>query len=348
MLTEGIEALWVRQEDNRRYLSGFTGDSGQLLITATEQYLLTDGRFTEQARAEATEFQVVDLGNKPWEQFREVLAAAGVRKLHFEAEHLSYAAYQDFVEQLRDWQQPLNLLPARGLVEKLRLYKDEAELDLIQKAVDLADAGFAYLLTIIRPGIRERDLALELEYYLARQGSEGPSFETIIASGPRSALPHGVASERILQPGDLVVMDFGAIYSGYHSDLTRTVALAPVAPEWRRLYNTVLEAQRLGIAAICSGREGREVDAAVRDYISACGYGEYFRHSLGHGVGLAIHEGPTLSSRNENKLAPGMVVTVEPGIYLPGRGGIRIEDVVLVQENGARVLSRSPKEFIEL
>jgi Xaa-Pro aminopeptidase len=285
MAAEGVEALWVLKEDNRRYLSGFTGDSGQLLITGTDQYLLTDGRFTEQARAEASSFQVVDLGNNAWAQFQSVLAAAAVKNLHFEAEHLTYAAYEDFVEQMQGWPQPLKLFPARGLVEKLRLHKDETELALIQKAVDLADAGFDYLLTIIRPGLSERDIALELEYYLARQGSEGPSFATIIAAGPRAALPHGVASDRILQPGDLVVMDFGAIYGGYHSDLTRTIGLAPVAPQWRQMYDIVLEAQRLGIAAIQAGREGREVDAIVRNYICDAGYGEYFTHSLGHGVG---------------------------------------------------------------
>ncbi|KYH31371.1 aminopeptidase YpdF [Moorella mulderi DSM 14980] len=348
MAAEGIAALWVRQEENRRYLSGFTGDSGQLIITATSQYLLTDGRFIEQAREEAPDFEVVDLGNKPWEQLGATLAAAGVAELHFEAEHLSYATYEEFLEQAKDWPQPVKLEPSKGLVERLRQVKDDTELALLQKAIDLADAGFRHMLRILRPGITERDIALELEYFLGKQGSLGPSFTTIIAGGPRASLPHGVASGRVLQPGDLVVMDFGAIYDGYHSDLTRTVALAPVDPEWRHLYNVVLEAQRKAIAAIRPGLAGREVDAVAREHIAAAGYGPYFSHGLGHGVGLAVHEGPTLSSRSEVKLAPGMVVTVEPGIYLPGRGGIRIEDVVLVQEDGALVLSHAPKEFIEL
>ncbi|GEA15978.1 peptidase M24 [Moorella sp. E308F] len=348
MTAEGIKALWVRQEENRRYLSGFTGDSGQLLITTTSQYILTDGRFTEQAREEAPDFEVVDLGNKPWEQLGATLAAAGVAELHFEAEHLSYATYEEFLEQAKDWPRPVKLKPVKGLVERLRQVKEEAEVQLLQKAIDLADAGFRHLLQILRPGVSERDIALELEYFLGKQGSSGPSFTTIIASGHRAALPHGVASGRVLQPGDLVVMDFGAVYEGYHSDLTRTVALAPVAPEWRHLYHVVLEAQERAIAAIRPGMTGREVDAIAREHIAAAGYGPYFSHGLGHGVGLAVHEGPTLSSRSEVKLSPGMVVTVEPGIYLPGRGGIRIEDVVLVQENSARILSHAPREFIEL
>lgn len=348
MIQEGIEALWVLREENRFYLSGFTGDSGQLLITETEQFLLTDGRFTEQAREEAPFFQVIDLGNNPWKEMGAVLAAAGVKELSFEAEYLTYAAYEELNNHIREWPQPVKPVSTKGLVEKLRLIKDQVELGYLQQAVKLADAGFDYLLKILHPGISERDIALELEYFLGKQGSQGPSFTTIIASGPRAALPHGAASERILQPGDLVVMDFGAIYGGYHSDLTRTVALAPVEVEWRRLYEIVLRAQRLGIEAVIPGREAHQIDAVVRDYIGAVGYGEYFRHGLGHGVGLAVHEGPSLSSRSEIKLTPGMVITIEPGIYIPGRGGIRIEDMVLVQENGPGVLSQAPKEFIEL
>ncbi|WP_258359247.1 M24 family metallopeptidase [Moorella sulfitireducens] len=348
MASRGITALWVRQDENRRYLSGFTGDSGQLLITTTSQYILTDGRFTEQARLEAPGFEVVDLGNRPREQLAGALFAAGVTELYFEAEHLSYAAYEEFLKQARDWPRPVDLKPVKGLVEQLRQVKDEGEIRLLQKAIDLADAGFHHLLRILRPGIRERDIALELEYFLGKQGSSGPSFTTIIAGGPRAALPHGVASGRVLQPGDLVVMDFGAVYEGYHSDLTRTVALAPVDPEWRRIYNIVLEAREKAIAAIRPGLTGREADAVAREHIAAAGYGPYFSHGLGHGVGLAVHEDPVLSSRGEVKLAAGMVVTVEPGIYLPGRGGIRIEDIVLVEEGGARVLSRAPREFIEL
>ncbi|OIQ07735.1 aminopeptidase YpdF [Moorella thermoacetica] len=348
MEREGITALWVHQDENRRYLSGFTGDSGTLLITPTAQYLLTDGRFTEQAREEAPDFQIIDLGPHPWEQLGQTLAAAGVEKLFFEAEHLTYATYEEFLEKARDWPRPVSLAPVKGLVARLRQVKDAEEIAVLEKAIAIADAGYNHLLSILRPGLTERDIALELEYFMGKQGSRGPSFTTIIASGPRSALPHGVASDRVLQPGDMIVMDFGAVYGGYHSDLTRTVALAPVTAEWRRLYDIVLAAQQQAIAALRPGIQGREADAVAREAIVAAGYGDYFSHGLGHGVGLAIHEDPTLSSRSEVKLAPGMVVTVEPGVYLPGRGGIRIEDVVLIQEGGARVLSRAPKEFIEL
>ncbi len=348
MAARDIAALWVCQEENRRYLSGFTGDSGQLIITATARYLLTDGRFTEQAGQEAPDFTIVDTGSKPWEQLGATLNAAGVTRLHFEAEHLSYAAYEEFYAQAAKWPRSVELVPARGLVEGLRQIKDAYELQLLQQAIDLADTGFNHLLQVVHPGITERDIALELEYFLGRQGSRGPSFTTIIAGGPRAALPHGVADERVLQPGDLVVMDFGAVYGGYHSDLTRTVALAPAAPEWRQLYHIVREAQEQAISTIRAGITGREVDAVAREHIAAAGYGPYFNHSLGHGVGLAVHESPSLSSRSEVELSAGMVATVEPGVYLPGRGGIRIEDVVLVQEGGARVLSHAPRDFIEL
>nr|WP_235612883.1 Xaa-Pro peptidase family protein [Moorella sp. Hama-1] len=348
MVRAGISALWVRQEENRRYLSGFTGDSGSLIITPTAAYLLTDGRFSEQARKEAPDFQVVDLGPDPWDKMGTVLVNTGIEQLSFEAEYTTYATYAEFQEHARDWEQPVTLAPVKNFIDKLRQVKDQGEIATLERAIAIADAGFNHLLTILRPGLTERDVALELEYYLGKQGSSGPSFTTIIASGPRSALPHGVAGERILQPGDLVVMDFGAVYDGYHSDLTRTVALAPAPGEWRRLYDLVLAAQEKAITAIRPGMTGREVDAVAREHIAAAGYGEYFSHGLGHGVGLAIHEAPTLSIRSEVQLAPGMVVTVEPGVYLPGQGGIRIEDVVLIQEGGARVLSRAPKNFIEV
>ncbi|MDK2820097.1 MAG: Xaa-Pro aminopeptidase [Clostridia bacterium] len=348
MLKEDIEAIWICQLENCRYLSNFTGDSGQLLITHDNQYLLTDGRFIEQAQTEAPDFKVIDLGKNPWEQLGKTVASSGVKKLHFEAQHVTYATYQILSEKAKSWQTPVSLVPSKGIVENLRLVKDENEIKLLQKAIDIGDAGFKHILKFLRPGVSERDIALELEYFLGKLGSSGPSFATIIASGPRSALPHGVASERVLQPGDLVVMDFGAIYNGYHSDLTRTVALGPVAKEWREIYNIVLTSQLKAIDAIRSDLEGKYIDSVARDYITNAGYGEYFTHSLGHGVGLAVHEGPTLSGKSDIKLSSGMIVTVEPGIYLPGQGGIRIEDVVMVQEDKVQVLSKADKEFIEL
>lgn len=348
MIQAGISALWVRQEENRRYLSGFTGDSGSLIITATAGYLLTDGRFIEQAQKEAPDFQVIDLGSEPWDKMGALLADTGIEQLFFEAEYTTYATYAEFQEHARDWPRQVNLAPVKNFIDRLRQVKEQGEIASLERAIAIADAGFEHLLTILRPGLTERDVALELEYYMGKQGSSGPSFTTIIASGPRAALPHGVAGERSLQPGDLVVMDFGAVYNGYHSDLTRTVALPPAPVEWRRLYDLVLAAQEKAIEAIRPGMTGREVDAVAREYITAAGYGKYFSHGLGHGVGLAIHEAPTLSPRSEIKLEPGMVVTVEPGIYLPGQGGIRIEDVVLIQEGVARVLSHAPKNFIEV
>lgn len=348
MRLEGINALWVRKEENRRYLSGFTGDSGQLLITMERSILLVDGRFVEQAVTETASFEIVDVGNDPWGMLGIVLARADVDVLHFEAEHFSYHTYEEFLKRSGGWTKTVMLQPASSPVEKLRLRKEAGEIELIHKAAEIADAGFNHILKYLRPGIKERDIALELEYFLGKIGSDGPSFTTIIASGPRSALPHGSASGRVLKSGDIIVMDFGATYGGYCSDLTRTVALAPQEPFWQKIHGTVMEAQGIAVAAIKPGIEARELDSLAREHIKQAGYGDYFVHGLGHGVGLAVHEGPTISGLSDTVLETGMVFSIEPGIYLPGKGGIRIEDLILVGEEGGLALSGAPKEFFVL
>ena len=227
----------------------------------------------------------------------------------------------------------------------MRMLKDEDEIALIQRAAEIADAAFAHILGFLKPGLTEKEVALELEIFMRKQGASGPSFETIVASGWRSSLPHGVASDKVLESGDFVKMDFGAMYDGYCSDLTRTVVLGQPSERQREIYTIVLEAQKLAIDAAKAGMTGAELDKIARDHITSHGYGETFGHSLGHGIGLEIHEGPRIGATGSDLLKPGMVITIEPGIYLSKWGGVRIEDDVLLLPDGQkRVLTRAPKQ----
>jgi Xaa-Pro aminopeptidase len=337
----GVEAMLVGSSVNRRYLSGFTGTSGALLFTPGGQYLLTDFRYMTQAPAQAPDYQVVEHAPDMLDTVKELLAEAGVKRLGFEERHVSYADWASWSEKLK----PVELVPLDGLPEKLRVKKDGDEIAVIREAAKLADAAYAHILHFARPGVTELDLAAELEAFMRKNGASGPSFDTIVASGERSAMPHGVASTRKLQPGEFVTFDFGALYQGYCSDLTRTIVVGEPTDRHREIYGIVLEAQEYALANIRPGMTGREADALTRDIIARYGYGEFFGHGTGHGIGLEIHEAPRLSKQSETVLEPGMVVTVEPGIYIPGFGGVRIEDDVVVTESGIEVLTSSPKAF---
>lgn len=342
MAAEGLDALVVSSPFNRVYLSGFTGSSGWLVVSAQRAALVTDGRYVEQAAQQAVGFEVVK--HEPLEQFAVIAAEvkeAGATRVGFEAHVATFAEY----EQLKAAVDPPELVPAKPLVEELRTIKDAGEIGSIRKAVALADQGFAHVQGFIRPGMREVDVALELEFFLRRQGAEGMAFETIVASGPRSALPHGVASERVIQSGEFVTLDFGCRVDGYCSDITRTVAVGEPPAELRTIYDLVLRAEQAALAAIAPGKTGRDVDRVARDIIAAAGHGERFAHGTGHGVGRFIHEGPRLSPKGETVLQPGMVVTIEPGVYVPGVGGVRIEDMALVTETGYLCLTEAPKEL---
>lgn len=341
MAEAGIPVLLVTGEQNRRYLSGFTGSTGVLLITAERADFLTDFRYLEQVRAESPDFNLVRVEHTWLDTLRELAAEVGIHELGFESDHMTYRQYQAMDEKLAGF----TLTPTRGLVERLREVKEKEEIAAIRRAVDIVDEVFASIVRDIGRGWRETEVASEMEYRFRRAGAEGTSFTTIVASGARAALPHGVASEKVLEPGDLVVVDCGCIYQGYCSDFTRTLHVGPEPADWQEeIYRIVLEAQRKGIAAVRAGVSCREIDAAAREVITAYGYGEYFGHGTGHGVGLEIHEEPRLSPFEERPLAVGNVVTVEPGIYLPGKGGVRIEDMLVVRKNGAEVLTQTPKE----
>lgn len=339
-----IDGLMVTRPENRRYISGFTGSSGALVITADKAVLITDFRYVEQAKIQAPEFEVVMHGTPFVATLKEVLASCGVRRLGFESDHLTFAQHRSYSEALEG----IELVPAEGLVEKIRIIKDAGEIEALAKAAELGDAALEEVLRMVRPGVTERELALELEFFMRRHGADKVGFDFIVASGERSALPHGVASDKEIKLGDLITFDFGCYYEGYTSDMTRTVVLGKADAKQREIYELVLRAQLAALEAIKPGASGVEVDKVARDIISAAGHGEHFGHGLGHGVGLMVHEGPRLSPSSADVLEPGMVVTDEPGVYIPGWGGVRIEDLVVVTEEGSRVLTKFPKELIEL
>ncbi|MDI3299481.1 MAG: Xaa-Pro peptidase family protein [Bacillota bacterium] len=341
----GYEAVWITRANNRYYLSGFRSSAGALLITRERSCLITDFRYVEAARQGAPDFEVHRHGQAPEEDMlavgRRILEEESVRNVAFEAGDLSWAAGEELRERWRGFE----VLPDRGLVEELRLVKDPSEAEAIATACRIAEEALEEALPELKPGVRESDFALALEFAMRRRGAEGVAFDFIVASGPRGALPHGYASERRVEAGELVTIDFGAVWRGYASDVTRTVAVGRVDAEQRRVYEIVRAAQQAGLEAIRPGARGAEVDAVARERIAREGFGPAFGHSLGHGVGLDVHEAPRLAAGSEDRLEPGMVVTVEPGIYRPGWGGVRVEDTVLVTADGYRNLCTSSKEL---
>ncbi len=340
-----LDAVLIAKPENRAYLSGFTGSAGLLLISRDRAALITDFRYIEQATAQAPAFDVVKMESTNQAALARLVDEWGVSRLGFEGDFLTVDDHRNYQQAAAGCQ----WTSITGLVEGLRMIKDETEIELMRKAAAIADDAFAQILPLIKPGVLERDLATELEYRMKKLGAEGVAFETIVASGVRSSLPHGVASDKPLEQGDLVTFDFGALYQGYCSDMTRTVMVGEPTDKQREIYGIVLEAQKRGVAACRPGITGKELDAVCRSYIAEKGYGEYFGHGTGHGVGRFIHEGPRVSQRGGDVvLQPGMVVTVEPGIYLPGWGGVRIEDMLLITESGAESFTHSPKELLIL
>ncbi|MDP4125816.1 MAG: Xaa-Pro peptidase family protein [Bacillota bacterium] len=340
MLAENIDAYVVIRPENGRYMSGFTGGEATLFITSERACLLTDFRYIEQARVQAPDFEIVKTGLDHFEVLSELGQKA--QRVGFEGDFITFLGY----ERLKDALPQAELLSLPDLVSHLRSVKDKSEIELIRKAVRIADDAFAEVLKTVEIGQTEEEIGLNLEYAMRRAGASGGSFDFIVASGLRSSMPHGTASSKQIQLGEFLTMDFGAIYQGYCSDITRTVFLGEPEEKHREVYEIVLAAQLAGIKAVAPGRTGKDVDAVARKIITDAGYGDYFGHGLGHSVGLAIHEGPNLNMREERVLEPGMVITVEPGIYIPDWGGVRIEDIVLVTETGCEVLTQAPKDFI--
>ena len=340
---QALSAVLVSKRINVRYFSGFAGSAGVLAVSPTTRKLFVDFRYVEQARQTAPEYDVVKCQANPLDAAAEYLQQQEFERIGFEAEDLTVADFRRIASVVAEnrWN-PV-------VLDSLRVVKSADEVAKIETAARILDQAFAKILPQIRPGIAENSLAAILEYEMRQMGSERTGFATIVASGPRSALPHGVAADRLLATGDLVVFDFGAVFDGYHSDMTRTVCLGPASHRQRQIYDTVLSAQMAGLAAVRPAALCREVDGVARGIIAQAGFGDFFGHGLGHSVGLAIHESPRLSPlAGEARLEPGMVVTVEPGIYLPGWGGVRIEDLVVVTADGCRILSHTTKQLLEL
>jgi len=342
MASEGIEALLVSTPVNVAYLTGFSGTLGYVFVTAKSAYLLTDFRYLGVAREQAGGYEIVNVGPSVWKRVAELAADEGISALTVEGEHVTMAVYNKLLEEAPE----LAVTAETSPVNRLRKVKSMEEQDAIGAAVTLADEAFLHILGFLKPGVREREAALELEYFMRRRGASGVSFEIIVASGKRSALPHGVAGEKRLETGDAVVLDLGCILGHYCSDLSRTVFIGDVSVKQREIYQTVLDAQLTALQSIRAGMTGREADELARGVLAARGLAGHFGHGLGHGVGREIHEMPRLSPVSDEELVPGMVVTVEPGVYLDGEFGVRIEDVVVVEETGCRILTGSTKELL--
>ncbi len=338
---EEVEAFLISNIVNVRYVSGFTGSSAFILISSKEVLFVTDPRYGEQASSQIPPFyDLVVL--KPGERLSSVIKGKGWSSLAVE-DSITLAQYNSLKEGLEG----VELVAWKGVVETARRIKAPWEVEKMRGAVALAQEAFNRLRGVMRPGVVERDLALELEFVMRKAGAEGVAFPAIVASGPRSALPHGEASSRTIGEEDLVVLDFGARWQGYYSDMTRTLKFGQWRSWERKVCRVVLEAQQAALEVVKPGVEAREVDAVARGVIEKAGYGEFFGHGLGHGVGLEVHEAPSLSPSSRDVLEEGMVFTVEPGIYLPGKGGVRIEDMVYLGLEGPEVLTSLPREVEE-
>lgn len=342
MKKRNLDAVLVTKRENYMYLSGFTGTLAYLVITENDAALATDFRYIGQASGQAPLYEIIEYRGSIINALNNEIKKKNIAKMGFEDSYVTVSNFGEYREKL----EIDDFVPIGGIIGELRQVKDGEELKLIKRAVGIADDTFDHILGFIKPGVAEVELAAEMEYYMKKQGAAGPSFETIVASGKRSSLPHGVASEKRVESGDAVTLDFGALYNGYCSDITRTVFLGKPDDEMKKIYGIVLEAQMKSLEGVKKGLTGREIDSIARDHIAGSGYGDFFGHGLGHGVGLEIHEEPRLSMTGGLRMKNGMIVTVEPGIYINGLGGVRIEDMVSVRDEKPIVLTGATKEMI--
>lgn len=339
-----IDGLFVSQPENRRYISGFDGSAGYLLITKEVARLATDFRYIEQSKRQAADFEVVQISGKTEKWFPALLENVRVKRLGFECDNVTVAFGKQLADAAHAAGLGLELVPVEGLVESLRTIKDREELQLISRAVAISDAAMSHIASFIEPGMTETQVAWEIEKFMRENGSAPVPFELLVQSGPNSALPHAQPSDRRISEGEPIVIDIGAKVEGYASDLTRTLCVGKPDDRFASVYDTVLGAQLTAIALIREGMTGQEADSFARAVIREAGHGEEFGHSLGHGVGLAVHEGPRLGPGSPDILQRGMVFSIEPGIYIPGWGGVRIEDLATIEDGRVKVLSSAPKQ----
>ena len=338
-----VDAILISQPENRYYLSGFDGSAGFLLITPQNAILATDFRYIEQARTQAPDYEIFHITNDLVDWFPRLATELNLRRLGFEADHITFATYRELTATLNKAQAKPRLVPVDGLVESLRAIKEPEEIELITRAVEISDSAFEYIENMIHIGMSEEEVAWEIEKFMRDKGSQPMPFDIIVASGPNSALPHARPSPRAIQTGEPVVIDIGARFGGYSSDLSRTICLGTPDNTFNKIYDTVLGAQLTAIAIIKEEMTGEEADSLARVVIEQAGYGEAFGHSLGHGIGLAPHESPRLGLKSLEYLVDGMVFTIEPGIYIVGWGGVRIEDTVAMESGKIRVISKARK-----
>jgi Xaa-Pro aminopeptidase len=339
-----IDGILITKRENYTYLSGFTGSSAYLVITSDSADLITDFRYIEQATKQAPLFNIIKYKGNVAIEINNALKRNNVEKLGFESIDLTYDKYEDYSSKF----EVKELIPLKNIIESIRMIKDSEELQFIKKAVEIADGAFLNVLPLIKPGILETEVSAEIEYFMKKQGAQGSSFQTIVASGARSAMPHGVASNKEIKNGDVIIMDYGAIYQGYCSDITRTIFLGKPDEKMTKIYDIVLRAQKEALNGSHKGLKGREIDSIAREIINNSGYEKNFGHGLGHGVGLEIHEEPRFAPSDDNTMENGMVVTVEPGIYVEGYGGVRIEDMIVIKDDQPEILTRATKELIVL
>jgi len=336
----GVEALLVSDMANIRYLTGFTGSSAKVVITARGAWFFTDFRYDSQASQEISGFKIIVL-NKSWiDGVAGLISRLKKDALSFEENFLTYAAFRGLKRALSG----VRLKPVSGIVEKLRQVKDTLEIKELKRAAQIADEGFkeaARLIRSGRSGLSELDISTAIERVLKKKGAIGPSFDIIVASGARSALPHGIASDKLIKKGEFVIVDMGALYKGYHSDATRTYITGKPTKRQLEIYNCVLEAHDRAVDMVRPGVKAADIDRAAREHIERAGFGKYFGHGTGHGTGLVIHEGPNISPKSKDVVTEGMVFTIEPGIYVPGFGGVRIEAMVQVTSSGATLLTEA-------
>ena len=338
-----IDAILISQPENRYYLSGFDGSSGFLLINRQSKVLATDFRYIEQAKRQAPDYEIFKISNNVVDWFPELVAGSNLKRVGFEAGHITFARYQQLSDILSKGSSQLRLIPTNGLVESLRAIKEPEEIELITKAAEISDSAFNYIENIIHTGMSEKEVAWEIEKFMRQSGSETIPFDIIVASGPNSALPHAKPSSRVIGSNEPIIIDIGARVDGYSSDLSRTMYLGTADDTFNKVYDIVLGAQLTTIATIKPDMTGAQADSLARTVIEQAGYGEAFGHGLGHGVGLAPHELPRLGPNSPEHLVDGMIFTIEPGIYLSGWGGVRIEDVVVMENGKIRVISKAKK-----
>lgn len=343
MKEKGLAALLITSPYNLRYISNFTGTTGLSIITLDKAYFVTDFRYTQQVAKQAVGFEVVQNMGPILDEVGRIVSQDNLQNLGFEEDFITFSLF----ERLKGLVSA-PLVPVSGVIEELREVKDEDEIAAIKKACEIADSAYQYILGEVKPGMTEIEVANKLDFHMRSKGASGVSFDTIVASGIRSSMPHGVASEKIIEQGDMITLDFGCYYNGYVSDMTRTFALGEPGQKLKDIYQLVLDAQLMVIEAAKPGITGVELDAVARDYFDKHGYGQAFGHSTGHGIGLEIHEGPNVSRLSEKAFVPGNVITNEPGLYFPDLGGVRIEDDLLITETGNEVIVHSPKKLIIL